>query len=264
MGKAEIILFIVLANVVLLIFISGILFFVFQYRKRKLLHDKEKATIEKQHKLDLLNNQLQIQQQTMQFIGREIHDSVAQKLTLASIYSQKMEFDNQQSAELEKIKSISTIINDSLLELRDLSKTLTNANIQERDLGELLQQECQRINETGFCRAILEGETRHKLSITVKSFLFRVMQEGIQNGLKHSGCTHINISTADQPEGLSLRLTDDGKGFDSKHSSNDGMGIANMKRRIDLLGGTFQLLSSPGEGTTITIFIPADKLLQDS
>ena len=94
MGTSEITIFIFLINIILLIFITSSIIFVLQYRKRKLLYEQEKTQIEELHKLDLLNKLLQVQQQTMQFIGREIHDSVAQKLTLASIYSQQLEFKN--------------------------------------------------------------------------------------------------------------------------------------------------------------------------
>ena len=69
----------------IIIFIAGLLLFLNQLKNRRILHEKEKSNIEKQHKLDLLNNQLKVQQQTMQFIGSEIHDSVAQKLTLATL-----------------------------------------------------------------------------------------------------------------------------------------------------------------------------------
>jgi heme/copper-type cytochrome/quinol oxidase subunit 2 len=78
MGQAELKIFVVMIGLIVLVFIIGTILFVFQYRKRKLAHNKEKAALEEQHKLDLLSNQLHIQQQTMQFIGSEIHDSVAQ------------------------------------------------------------------------------------------------------------------------------------------------------------------------------------------
>ncbi len=107
MGKAEITIFIILINAILLIFIIGIIIFIFQYRKRKILHQKEKGIMEEKHRIELLNTQLEIQQQTMQFIGREIHDSVTQKLTLASIYTQHLEFENQYPGLLEKLKGIS-------------------------------------------------------------------------------------------------------------------------------------------------------------
>ena len=83
MGQTEYKIFIVLATLILLVFINGIIIFVFQYRKRKLLHEKEKEMINKQHTQDLLHTKLDIQTQTMQDIGREIHDNIGQRLRLA-------------------------------------------------------------------------------------------------------------------------------------------------------------------------------------
>lgn len=87
---------------------------------------KKKKRLRNSLRLDLLNTQLQIQQQTMQFIGQEIHDSVAQKLTLASIYTQRMEFDNGVPAIKDKLGAVSKIVNDSLLGGRQISKDLTD------------------------------------------------------------------------------------------------------------------------------------------
>ena len=80
--------------------------------------------------MELLDTQVQMQQQTMTYIGREIHDSVSQKLTLASIYAQKLEFESKDGTMSDKLKMINTIINDSLAELRDLSRTLTDSEFQ--------------------------------------------------------------------------------------------------------------------------------------
>jgi signal transduction histidine kinase len=263
MGQAEIKIFIILIAVILLIFIIGIIIFIFQYRKRKLLHGREKASIEKQHKLDLLNNQLQIQQQTMQFIGSEIHDSVAQKLTLASIYSQKLEFENKYPGALDMLGKISSIINDSLSELRELAKTLTNTSIQHTGFTELLRIELDRINDSGICRMELESDFNREISITVKSFLLRVIQEFIQNSLKHSGCSRINIAVADLPGWLSVKASDNGQGFDSENLQSDGIGLKNMKRRVHLVGGIFNLQSEPGKGTSLQLFIDNKNLLSE-
>ncbi|MBK8610826.1 MAG: histidine kinase dimerization/phosphoacceptor domain-containing protein [Chitinophagaceae bacterium] len=93
--------------------------------------------MKEKHHIELLNTQLESQQQTMHFIGQEIHDSVAQKLTLASIYTQRMEFDNEMPGIKDKLTGVSKIINDSLLELRELSKNLTDTKLQKI-------QECDR------------------------------------------------------------------------------------------------------------------------
>lgn len=263
MGQTEITIFIFLTNLILLIFIIGIAIFILKYRKKKLQHEKEKIEIEKQHKLDLLHNQLHIQQQTMQFIGSEIHDSVTQKLTLASIYSQRLEFENQYPGIAEKLNRVSSIINDSLTELRDLSKTLTDNKIQYTSLAELLNIECERVNDTGICKAILEYDIDREISVTAKSFLLRVIQEFIQNSLKHSGCGMIKIRLTDAKEGLSIVASDDGKGFDLDHIQSSGIGLTNMKRRIALIGGTFDLQSRPEDGTTLRLFIVNKKLLTE-
>jgi len=256
MGQTEIIIFVVLANIILLIFIIGIIVFVFQYRKRKLLHEREKTTIEKQHKLDLLNSQLEVQSQTMQFIGREIHDSVAQKLTLASIYAQQMEFENNNTQLNEKIKPVNKIINDSLLELRQLSKNLTDAKLQHEDLASLISHECEMINATGVCTAKLEVEKIPDLNIPMKSSLLRIVQEFLQNSLKHAGCKQIFVTVSNSDDQLKIYMADDGKGFILAEVAHNGIGLDNIRRRIQHLGGKHHLKSEPGKGTSLELVIP--------
>ena len=260
MGKTEIIIFLILASVCLMILISGIIIFIFQYRKRKQLYQREKELTAEQHRVELLNTQVLIQKQTMQFIGSEIHDSVAQKLTLASIYTQKLEFENKYPDIADRLSRVSNIINDSLNELRDLSQTLTNETMQQTGLTELLQLECERVNDTGSCKAIVDSDFSGAMSATVKSFLLRVMQEFMQNSLKHSACDLIKIKLESNDEGLHITATDNGTGFDSEQTSSRGIGLTNMKRRIHLIGGVYKLQSETGKGTQLKLFIPASSL----
>jgi signal transduction histidine kinase len=259
MGK-EIIIFFILTNVILVILIAGIIIFIFQYRRRKKLHEKEKALIEAHHKSELLNTQLLIQRQTMQFIGSEIHDSVAQKLTLASIYSQKLEFENKYPEIAERLSRISNILNDSLNELRDLSRTLTDDRLQHSGITDLLKMECERVNDTGACKATIESDFNSEMSATVKSFLLRVMQEFMQNSLKHAECDLITIHLQNRTEGLYVTASDNGKGFDSEQTASRGIGLTNMKRRIHLIGGVHKLHSEMGKGTRLDLFIPSGSL----
>jgi signal transduction histidine kinase len=263
MGQTEVIIFIIIGNLLLLIFIVGILFFVFQYRKRKLLYEKEKASIEKQHQLEILNTQLASQDQTMQFIGREIHDSVAQKLTLASIYTQKLEYENQYPELTNRLESISSVINDSLNELRDLSRTLTDHNMHDADLHDLVQAECERVNNTGSCRAQLQFTFEGKMSVTVKSFLIRIIQEFMQNSLKHAEGKLIDLVIMNQGNDFRMKATDDGKGFNMSEKKSNGIGLNNMQRRAQLIGGELKLYSEPGKGTSLEIIIPEQKLMSN-
>ena len=256
MGKSEIVIFIVLVNIILLVFIAGIVIFVLQYRKRKILHEREKNAIEETHKAQLLNAQVEIQKQTMQFIGREIHDSVAQKLTLASIYTQKIEFENKYPTLLEKLHDISSLLNESLAELRSLSKNLTDSKLQHASFEQLLRQECDQVNATGVCCAQLDIAVSSAINIAIKSFLLRIVQEFVQNSLKHAECKTIGITVEDNPDGLFLELEDDGVGFDIAANLSGGIGITNMKRRVQLAGGKYNLVSAKGQGTRLEIFMP--------
>jgi signal transduction histidine kinase len=260
MGQTEIKIFIVLSAIIAIIFIAGIIMFIFQYRKRRIFHEEEKSAIEKQHRLELLNTQLETRQQTMQFIGSELHDSVAQKLTLASIYSQRLQFENPDSKLSNKINSINHIINDSLSELRDLSKTLVNTSLQDTAFDHLLQQECDRVNDTGLCKCDFESSYTGGISVTAKSFLFRVVQEFVQNSLKHAGCSRITITLGGDIDNLLLAIADNGKGFDSNNVKSAGIGLYNMKRRIQLIGGNFNLDSEVNKGTRLQISVPVKNL----
>lgn len=256
MGKAEVITFIIVANAILLIFIGGVFLFVFQYRKRKLLYESEKEEITKQHQLDLLNTQLNSQRQTMQHIGQEIHDSVAQKLTLASIYTQRMQFENKQQERAGRLEEISKIINDSLLELRQLSKNLTDNKLQNASLTELIEIECKQVEATGIVRATFETAELPEINIAAKNSLVRIVQEFIQNSIKHSGCKIIHIKMEVTAHMLNLTLEDNGKGFDMEDVVHTGAGLDNIRRRIQILKGNCNFESEKGKGTKLHFTIP--------
>jgi signal transduction histidine kinase len=92
------------------------------------------------------STQLEIQQATMQQIGRELHDNIGQKLTLVSLYVQQMLYENKAPEASERIDQVSQIINQSLQDLRSLSKTLTDDNINQKEIVTLIQEEVDNTN----------------------------------------------------------------------------------------------------------------------
>ena len=264
MGQTEYKIFIVLATIILLVFINGIIIFIFQYRKRKMAYDKEKEMIAARHTQDLLSTQLKIQEQTMQDIGREIHDNVGQRLTLASIYANQLAYENKYPQINERIEAISSIINESLSELRSLSKSLANSNEQVGELVELVQNECNRVNGLKTCTASCSfNDTGFMISTTVKNFILRIIQEFTQNSLKHAGCRNIFLSFTYTDAGLTVSANDDGAGFDSqayRQNPDKGIGLLNMRKRAELIGADFSIESELSQGTKLNLFIPVNKL----
>jgi signal transduction histidine kinase len=256
MLQREVIFFIIIANIILLIFIVGIIIFIYQYRKRKIESETEKKQIHEMHKEELLSTQLEMQTQTMQHIGREIHDSVGQKLTLASLYTQQLAYENKAPQVTDKIENISQIINESLQELRQLSKNLTDDVIAENDLTTLLKNETTKINNLKRVLVTFANNAKpNNLSYQTKNILLRVVQEFIQNSLKHAACKNIFITLSQTDNMLQLNLEDDGKGFDTKPENHTGIGLQNIKKRIGLIGGNYTLESSLNKGTSLQIQI---------
>jgi signal transduction histidine kinase len=255
MGKTETIVPILLFNLFFVLFIVGIIVFIKQYKQKKNEHVVMLAHQTEAHQKELLATQIEIQTQTMQHIGREIHDNIGQKLTLASLYSQQLLYENKAANHNEQIENISKIINQSLEELRELSKSLTDNTIESSTIFKLLTNECNKIEELKICNINLNCSNKKVvLSYPLKAILLRITQEFIQNSIKHTKCNLINIHLEQKNQSITLQLSDDGKGFDTNKKSN-GIGLANMKKRTQMLGGNFDLQSS-NLGTILNIDLP--------
>jgi signal transduction histidine kinase len=257
MGKTEYILVLITFNLVVLSFIFGIVLYIKQYKKKKKNFDFEILANIESHKKELLSTQLEMQLQTMQHIGREIHDNVGQKLTLASLYTQQLSYENKAPIINDKIENISSIINESLQELRRLSKSLTDDNIAEQDFISLLKEECKKINDLNKCNIVLNTNLSSlPLSYQTKSILLRVVQEFFQNSIKHSKCKTIILTIEKTEHCLVLYIEDDGVGFDAKTKQNTGIGLKNMQKRIELINGIFEIKSILQNGTKASIKVP--------
>lgn len=208
------------------------------------------------HQKEIFSTQIEIQNQTLQHIGREIHDNIGQKLTLASLYTQQLAFENKAPNIKENIENISEIINNSLIELRQLSKSLTDDTIQSFEISELIEKECFKINSLHKCNVNFKPSVnRIDVPYELKVVLYRITQEFIQNSIKYASCTNIYVELSCNNKMLQLNLKDDGKGFDATIESSSGIGLKNMKKRASIIAATF-ILESNNKGTTVLVKIP--------
>lgn len=256
MGETSFKVILFIFNLIFIAFICAIIIFIREYKIKKKAHVKELETKDFLHKKELLETQMEIQKQTMEHIGREIHDNVGQKLTLSSIYLQQLVFEKKVPQITENINTINDIINESLNELRHLSKSLTDDTIENNSITELIEKECKKIRYLKTCKIVFIN--RLKISITsyqIKSILLRIVQEFIQNSIKHSQCKNIYILLLNVENKLQMTLKDDGQGFDVERIKSNGIGLKNIKKRIKMLNGT-SILQSDKRGTKLTLKIP--------
>lgn len=258
MWETPVIVTLILFNIIFIAFIGGIVIFIRQYRLKKRIHQQIIISKDENHKKELLETQMEIQTHTMQYIGREIHDNVGQKLTLASLLAQQMLFSEDRLIKADEVRKVNTIIDESLKELRLLSKTLTNDSLKNNSLEILILSECRRINDSGFCQMkFIKPKTNYSLSYSKKSVVYRIFQEFIQNSLKHSKCSSIIVKLTHLTEKLQLEIEDNGIGFNLDRSDFTGIGIHNIRKRADLIDGELIFESSLSKGTKLTLIFPS-------
>lgn len=245
--------------IILIVFLIAVFMLMLIYRKRKIEHTNEVQRMNERFSHELLKTQLEVQRETIQQIGREIHDNVGQKLTLAALYMQQLE-NKQGYADNNKFDSVASIINESLSELRGLSKTLIETNHQHLDLIEVINKECDRVQNASKCTVLFITDTSQlEVSQAAKNFVLRILQEFIHNSLKHSGCSQLQIMLNMEEFGIKISAKDNGKGFNNQETYS-GIGLKNMKKRAELIGADFNLESTPGAGTAMQLFIKDEKL----
>ncbi len=251
------VIFTIVAVIIILLFL-GVLFLVmlFYYNNKKGQMSKEqqlmKATFEKQ----LLESKLEIQEQTFDMISQEIHDNVGQILSLAKVQLGIME--QRHTFEEDLVSNVKESISQAMTELRDIAKSLSSERMQLLSLPESIAQEIRRINRSGIIKATVSVEGVEKnIPDQQKLIAFRMVQEGFQNIIKHAGASEIKVSIRYLEESLHISIFDNGAGFNPEEElkKREGLGLQNILRRASLVGGKANIISRPGEGTTLEIQI---------
>lgn len=241
--------------VVVILSTMVIAFFVaFQKRKNKLLLDKIRQ--QKEFEETVAETSEEIQEQTLKYVGQELHDNIGQLLSLASM---QMGMLGVKIAEDIKVPYIETqkIIKESLEEVRALSKSLNTDVILNKGFEKSIIAEIERLNRMKLITAelVTEGDVVFFENKKDGIILFRILQEFISNTVKHSNAAKLKISLDYNQNQLIIKAKDDGCGF-IIDEVKDSSGLLNMKNRAELTESSFSLNSKPNEGTQLTIIYP--------
>jgi two-component system, NarL family, sensor kinase len=249
-------IFMIIFIIVMITFIIIILFFI-QKKQKGFTHDlmAVKANYEK----ELYKAQLEIQEQTFQEIAREIHDNVGQILSLAKLGLGTLDLDRKEEAK-ESIVEISDILEKALDDLRHMSRTMNAEIIKKGGLKKSIEMQVGFLQRGGKFNIHfnVQGEP-FRLDETKEIILFRILQEAVNNIIRHSTATDICISLSYNKDFLRLQIQDNGKGFSLQEQvsgSNHISGIYNMQHRAKLIEAEFEMDSKIGIGTKISVTTP--------
>ena len=251
-----------LFTIFLLIVAIGIVVLVLVYQKKQLQYLRDKEQLRVKFDKEILESKLEIQEQTFKNISQEIHDNIGQVLSLAKITINSMDCNNKEML-VEKISTSSLLVSQAILDLRDLSRSLNADAIVEMGLLKSIEYELELINKTGrYQTNLIKEGTHQRLSHKHELILFRIFQEALNNVLKHSKASEINMKINYNSTNFIMHISDNGIGFDPsstlspENNVNLGLGITNITNRAGLIGADFRIISEEGKGTTITIDLP--------
>ena len=201
------------------------------------------------------------QEKERQHIGAELHDNVNQILASALLVMSMIKNEKMNKKEtLEFIETGRGYVNDAIEELRKLSHELAPASFDKVTLGNAFKDLLHDFNlDKRFKIKFKFDEMCNMASDDIQINLYRIMQEQMKNIVKYAEAKKIEISVTKTNSSISLRVFDNGKGFDVKTAKN-GIGLSNIKKRVDSLSGKFILNSSPGKGCEILVEIPVNEV----
>lgn len=221
---------------------------------------EEKELMKLTFDAEMVKAQLEVQEQTMQTIGADLHDNIGQLLSLTSLTLNSVELENSDKAR-RKIDAAIDLTVRSIKEMRLLGKLLQGDQLIGMGLQEAIRHEINWMERSGKYEIIYSpADDMPAVNSPDKDLiLFRILQEVLNNIIKHSKATIIDIKLEYKNEGvLELQVSDNGIGFDSDEilPEQRGMGLLNIRKRAGIIGGQVDIKSIPGEGTGIKIFIP--------
>ncbi len=249
-------IFILVCTFLIILLISFVTYIIYRYQQKQNAYYKDLNKLKITHENEMLQSQVEIQEQTFENISREIHDNIGQKLTLAKLHLNTLNLENTDKAAVQLIDSVE-MISEAINDLSDISRSMSSEIILNNGLIKALEFEVAQLNKSKvYCiKLAVYGESVF-LDTQKELILFRIVQEALNNIMKHAFATEIIISLKYNIEFVELDICDNGKGFINGDACKKGTGMANMKRRAEWLKGSCHVHSEPGTGTTIRIEMP--------
>lgn len=247
-------LIVISAALLFAVVIGFIIYFIILYRNRQIKNKQEQDEREAAYRQEILKTQVEIQEQTLEHISREIHDNITQVLSFVKL-SLGTVGNTLEESKKSKISESRELVAQTITDLRDLSKSLSFEHIAQIGLLKTIEKEVDRINKSGLVAVSLltEGQM-YSLGEQRELVLFRILQEGINNALKYSGAKHFKINLQYQADFFNLTLEDNGSGFSPDLLNNkSGSGLRNMVNRAQMIGGSATIESAPGAGCRINV-----------
>ncbi|MDB5206539.1 MAG: hypothetical protein JWR72_1614 [Flavisolibacter sp.] len=238
---------IIISILIILFSVSMTLILLHRRRSSDLLQEEKER-----YELLLTQQMIAVQERERAWIGREMHDNVGQVLTTVKLY---LEIASQQETNPLIPRSMH-LVNSSIKEIRDLSHRLSAPTLGTHSLIDSINALIETVQ---FSTTLLFQFDHQGFSVPLvmsqQLAFYRILQEQLNNIIKHAEATNVHISLIQDGEDVQLMVKDNGKGFDNTLKSS-GMGLNNMISRAKVFGGTVLIKTALQKGCLLSVTIP--------
>jgi signal transduction histidine kinase len=235
----------------------SILFFFITYQKRMLKKQIELNETRAKQQEEILRNTISAQEKERKRIAQDLHDEVGAMLSVVKLNVGRIEKKSEESAAKKLAAETKTYLDEVIKQVRRISRSLLPPSLEKLGLYFALEELANWVNKADQLKITCwkSGE-QFRFDNKKELAVFRIVQELLNNAIKHSGASEININTRFSPNNnLMISVTDNGKGFNLKEKMNAGLGLKNLESRSQIMGSGFKMKSIPGKGTTAIIYL---------
>lgn len=196
-------------------------------------------------------------------IAREIHDELGQQLTVLKmdVAWLNKRFQGPDEKVNQRLKDLLTMLDETVQSVRRISSQLRPSLLDDLGLTAAIEWQLGEFEKRAGIKAVFDApHDEVRIPDASKTALFRIFQESLTNVARHSGARNLAVSLKVADKSLVMTISDDGTGFDpQKVSEKRTLGILGMKERTEMIGGTYEINSKPGTGTTVSVSVPVSK-----
>ena len=193
-------------------------------------------------------------------IARELHDDIIQRIALLAMELTTWSKHVPEGAVdlLDRIHDSKKRLWEMSTDIQALSHRLHSSKLEILGLVSAAKTFCMELSEKHEIQVeFVHSDIPRAIPSSVSLCLFRVLQQALQNAVKHSGSSHVKVELRGRPDEIQLMVSDSGIGFDPKEAINSkGIGLITMQERLGLANGQFSITSAPGNGTKIYASVP--------
>ena len=249
----------VIASIAGLLLVLSIAVFSYYKRNRLIQQKKLQEAVMKQQEM-ATKAVMDAEENERKRIAADLHDGIGQMMSAAkmnlSVFESELSFKNE--AQKNSFENVIGLIDESCKEIRSVSHQMMPNALLKSGLASAIREFIDRIDNRVISVSLHTEGLDERIDSNKETVLYRVIQECVNNVLKHAAATRLDISLIKDTDGISITIEDNGKGFDpSAMDAFNGIGLKNMKSRINYLKGSIDFDSKTGKGTLVAIHIPS-------